>query len=331
MKTDIVVDLAYGDCGKGKVTHHLLKGGEFTHCIRFNGSNNAGHTIYHKGQKLVTHLIPAGVFFDVRSVIGPGCVINVKSFFEEIEYLEKAGIPARKLIRIARNAHIVTDEHLAEEVGEDKIGTTRRGIGPAYRDKYARTGIRADSMPELVDFLVDFHMEINQKDAVLLCEGAQGFFLDPHFGDYPYVTSSHCGVAGALLNGISHRSIRNVYGVIKAYETYVGAKKFEGDDPVFKTMRTVGNEFGATTGRPRQCNYIDFTGLDKAININGITHLVVNKMDVLKELNCWKVRYNDGFQEGLVVDLFTEEEFKDYFKRTFPELVISFSYSPETV
>lgn len=328
MKADIVIGLSYGDEAKGKVTHDLLKRGGYTHCARFNGSNNAGHTIYHKGQKLITHLVPAGVFFNVPSLIGPGCVVNVKSFFQEVEYLEKAGIPASKLIKISHIAHLVTEEHLAEENTESKIGTTRRGIGPAYRDKYARTSKRVDSIPELKDYLVDFHKEIHSDFSnMLLLEGAQGFYLDLHFGEYPFVTSSHCGVAGALLNGVSHKDIRHVFGVIKGYETYVGAKQFEGADPIFAKMREVGNEYGATTGRPRQCNFVEMNGLKKAIQINGVTSLIVNKMDVLKQLNCWKVRYDDE----IILDCHNENSFIDCFRNTFPDINIRFSYSPEYI
>lgn len=327
MKSDFVVDLAFGDCGKGKITHQLLQKTTYTHCVRFSGGDNAGHTIFHKGEKLVTHLIPAGIFFNVRSVIGPGCVLNVKSFFKELEYLEKNGISASSLVKVSNITHIVTEDHIREETSESAVGTTRRGIGPCHRDKAARIGIRAESIPELKPFLVDFYDDLHSSDSTVLFEGAQGFYLDPHFGDYPFVTSSHCTVAAALTNGVSHKSIRKVYGAIKAYETYVGAKQFEGDDPIFKRMREVGNEFGATTGRPRQCNFVNFDGLKKAVDVNGVTDLVINKMDVMKELNCWKIRYNDG----LVIDLFTEEEFKNYFLNIFPDVNIIFSYSPEAL
>lgn len=331
MKADVVIGLAYGDEAKGKVTHHLLKHDRYDFCCRTSGGANAGHTIYHNGQKLITHLIPAGVFFDVPSLIGPGCFVHPQSFFQEIEYLEKAGIPANSLVKIAHNAHIVTQAHLDEEKGEDKIGTTRRGIGPASRDKAARIGKRAEDIPELKDYLIDFyetiHVPFNDPDRKSLFEGAQGFYLDPHFGDYPYVTSSHCGVASVLLNGVSHRSLNRIYGVTKAYETYVGLAKFEGDDPVFPKMRELGNEYGATTGRPRQCNFLDLDKLMKAVHINGVTDLVINKMDVMRELDCWKVR---GELVG-VVDLGSEYAFRMHIKSCVKNVNVIFSYSPEAM
>ena len=138
MIADIVVDLQYGDCGKGKVTHALCRQNDYTHVIRYNGGCNAGHTIYHEGKKFVTHHIPCGVFFGVRSVIGPGCVVSLKQLFKEIKELEDGGINASKYLKIASNAHIITDFHLAEDRKDKQIGTTKRGNGPAYRDKFGR-------------------------------------------------------------------------------------------------------------------------------------------------------------------------------------------------
>ena len=286
MITAIVIGLQHGDEGKGKVTHHLLKSGEYTHCVRFNGGCNAGHTIYHNGTKLVTHHIPAGVFFDTTSVIGNGCVIDPDKLFDEIEYLESHGINVRDNLKIASNAHVITPLHKAQDGQDEDIGTTRTGNGPAYRDKYARVGTRADEVAELEPFIVDICEELS-GDTGILMEGAQGFWLDPDWGDYPYVTSSHTGTAAAIQNGISPRSIRNVWGIIKAYETYVGAREFQPAGEVFETRQRVGKEFGATTGRVRQCKWLDVGQVCKAIHLNGVNRLVVNKMDVLREVNVW--------------------------------------------
>ena len=163
MISDIVVDLQYGDCGKGKVTHHLCRTGEYTHVIRYNGGCNAGHTIFHKGKKFITHHIPAGVFFGIRSIIGPGCVVNVEQFFKEIEELKAGGIDTDGLVFIAKNAHIITQNHIEEEAKETKIGTTKRGNGPAYRDKFARTGVRAEDVPELRPYLMDLYEELHER------------------------------------------------------------------------------------------------------------------------------------------------------------------------
>lgn len=294
MIADVIVDLQYGDCGKGKVTHHLCKSGGYTHVVRYNGGCNAGHTIYHNGKEFITHHIPAGVFFGIKSIIGPGCVVNPEQFFKEIDELEREGINTKGLVFIAKNAHVITNSHLEEDGKDTKIGTTKRGNGPAYRDKYARKGLRAGILPSLSDYIIDLYDELHYtKDAKVLFEGAQGFGLDIDWGDYPYVTSSHCTSAAALLNGVPPQAIRKVWGVAKMYETYVGAKKFQPDDDVFNMLRKVGREYGATTGRPRQCNWMNWDLLEKASNINGVTDLVFNKVDVLEEVRRWRI-YEKG-------------------------------------
>ena len=294
MIADIVVGLQHGDEAKGKVTHHLCAEGDYTHVLRFNGGGNAGHTIYHNGKKFVTHYIPAGVFHGIKSIIGNGCVLNIKHFFEEVKELHEAGIDT-SLIKIAKNCHIITDDHLSEDAQDNKIGTTKKGNGPAYRAKYNRTGTKAKDYLELEYFLVDLYEEFfnNADETKILCEGAQGFYLDIDWGDYPYVTSSHCTSAGALLNCIPHHAVRNVWGVGKVYDTYVGAKLFEPNNTIFSEIRKVGEEYGATTGRPRQCNWLDLDQLKKSIRVNGVTHLVLNKVDVLEQLDKFVV-YCDG-------------------------------------
>ena len=291
MIADVVVDLQYGDCGKGKIAHALCRERKYTHVIRYNGGCNAGHTIYHKGQKFVTHHIPCGVFFGIKSIIGPGCVIHVDTFLEELEQLEEAGIPAKKLIHVASNAHLITDFHRVEDGRDEEIGTTKKGNGPAYRDKYGRKGVRAMHDARLQPYIISLYHELYENEAYneieILFEGAQGFGLDIDWGDYPYVTSSHCTAAGALLNGVPPQAVRDVWGVAKIYETYVGAKKFHGGDDVFELIREVGEEYGATTGRPRQINWMDFDLMKMAIDINGVNKLVINKMDVLDEVQKW--------------------------------------------
>ena len=294
MLADIVVGLQHGDEAKGKITHQLCSNYDYDYVLRFNGGGNAGHTIYHNGRKFITHYIPAGVFYGIKSIIGNGCVINPKHFLEEMKDLSSAGIETKNLVRIASNCHVITDDHLSEDARDVKIGTTKRGTGPAYRDKYSRDGLRAKDVPELQEYIVDLY-EIfhSRRNIEILCEGAQGFELDIDWGDYPFVTSSHTTTASALLNGISHQSIRNVWGVAKVYDTYVGTKSFEPDDDVFKSMREVGEEYGATTGRPRQCNWLNLDNLIKSLAINGVTHLVFNKTDVLEKLEEYRLIYND--------------------------------------
>ena len=333
MKADVIVDLQYGDCGKGKVAHHLARTRNYTHVLRYNGGCNAGHTIYHNGKKFITHHVPCGVFFGIKSIIGSGCVVNPQQLLKEIRELEEGDVDTKGLIFVAKNAHVITQDHLDEENAEKKIGTTKRGNGPAYRDKYARTGIRAKDCAELEPFLIDLLPELNQPENYVLCEGAQGFGLDIDWGDYPFVTSSHCTTAGALLNGIPPKALNEVWGVMKCYETYVGAKKFELNNPVFSKIRTIGKEYGATTGRPRQVSWTDMNLVSNAILVNGVTHVVINKMDVLDEVGTWNV----FDQDGQVNVLNNQEGFQNYFlnflKDEFPTEGINthFSSSPEMI
>lgn len=327
MKTDIVVDLDHGDSAKGKVAYHLAKTG-YTHIGRVGGSQNAGHTIYHNGKKLVTHIVPVGVFHNVKSFIGPTCYINVKSLFKEMEDLEKEGINVSQHLKIATNTHIITDKHIEEEINESAIGSTKRGVGPCARDKYDRKGLRAENVPELKPYLIDMYEEFyeSKEEPIVLCEGAQGFYLDIDWGDYPYVTSSHINSAGTFLNGFYPQSVRNIYGIIKCYSTYVGSKKYQPDGDIFNKIADEGKEVGATTGRRRQVNFLNINSLIKAFRISGVTELIVNKMDVLQNVNCWKIISNNE-----VIDLQTEENFKLFLEKALPKTTIKYSYSPEVI
>ena len=156
-----------------------------------------------------------------------------------------------KNLHVDKRTHIILPNHIIEDTKDSAIGTTKTGNGPAYRDKYFRKGIRASEEPILKEFIIDTHKEFyGDREVKILIEDAQGFELDIDWGDYPFVTSSHCTVGGAILNGVPPKYIRNTIGIAKAYSTYVGSKKFEGDDEVFKNIRELGNEYGATTGRP---------------------------------------------------------------------------------
>lgn len=288
---DTIVDLQAGDTGKGKVAHFLASAkDEYTHVVRYNGGGNAGHTFYHGGEKFVTHYIPIGVMYNIKSIIGPGCVVNVVDLIHEIAALQKRGVPVDKYLFIDKRVHIITNEHLAEELNEERIGTTKTGNGPAYRDKYFRKGVRAEEVEILKPYLIDIYEELHSSSLYckILFEGAQGFELDIDWGDYPYVTSSHCTIGGALLNGVPPQKVRKIVGTAKAYNTYVGAKPFEGEDEIFAAIRIAGAEYGATTGRPRQVNWIDMDKLIMAANINGVTELIFNKLDVLEEVNVFK-------------------------------------------
>ena len=299
---DVIVDLQAGDTGKGKVAHALAK--EYDLILRYNGGANAGHTVYHDGKKVVTHLVPIGVLFGIPSVIGLGCVVNIKKLEQEIKDLNDAGFNTDGLIFVDERAHLVLDKHIEEDSSESKIGTTRQGIGPTYRDKYNRTGMRMkdlgtqpSSLFSVIDTYELFHNKNN--DWKILCEGAQGFQIDIDWGDYPYVTSSHCTIGSAILNGIPPQSISKVFGIMKAYETYSGFKTTFQDesDPILQQIQEAGGEFGATTGRKRKVRWLDLDGVIKAININGVTDLFINKADVLEKVGTFKYVFKDKLVE----------------------------------
>ena len=290
---DVVIGMQYGDEGKGKIANQMASSGDYDYVFRFNGGGNAGHTIYLNDQKIVTHLVPCGILHGIPSVIGNGCVINTQKLFEEIEYLKGFGFDT-SLLKIARNAHIITQEHIDEDSKDTKIGTTRTGNGPCYRDKVSRTGIRAEYIPELEPYLIDMYSLIHSSPKKFLAEGAQGYWLDIDFGDYPFVTSSNTGVGAVLNNGFNYKQVRNVVGVIKCYSTYVGAKGYQKDDERFEMLREIGQEYGATTGRPRQIDWLNLNEVNTACQMNGVTNLIVNKMDVLSQVeNGWNW-YVDG-------------------------------------
>jgi adenylosuccinate synthase len=329
MFVDIVLGLQYGDEAKAKVVNSLLKTGEYNVVARVSGGCNAGHTLYHNGQKIVLHQVPAGVIHNITSFISSGCVIDVVKLKEEIDYIQsKTGIDATKYLRIAYNAHIILPEHVKEDEETDKIGSTKRGIMPAYRAKHGRTGLRANQVNEewfqnlvcdptkdLWFLLEECHEDFDVK---VLVEGAQGTFLDVDHGDYPYVTSSSNTSAYSLHSlGLPPQCIRKVYGVAKCYETYVGTKPFQPKGKLFEDLRRVGQEYGSTTGRARKTNLLSLHDLHRAIVMNGVTDLVVNKMDVLRELNVWKMRHSlNGDEYTLEFD--NEETFKYYLLNTLP-------------
>lgn len=314
IKFDALIDCAYGDCGKGATAYYLIqdKTKGYNSTFRFSGSGNAGHTIFHNGKKIVTHSIPVGIVHGLRSYIGSGCVVNPIMLLKEIDYLEKEGIPASKLVKISHNAHVITEKHVYEDSQDNKIGTTKQGNGPAYRDKYARTGIRIEdiNIPEIKNMLFSVHDEFykSHEEHTILFEGAQGFYLDIDFGDYPYVTSSHCGIGSILNNGFNAKQLRHSYGVIKAYETYVGNKKFEPEDnKIFDKLRELGQEYGATTGRPRQCNWINIDKLNKAIQLSGIDTLIIRKKDILDELGVYGL-----IHKNMVINFTNSEDFVSF-------------------
>ena len=223
---------------------------------------------------------------------------------------------------------VANPAHLAEDSIDTRIGTTRRGKGPAYRDKYDRRGVRASEITELKPYLVDMYEEFyGRDDCRILFEGAQGFYLDVDWGDYPYVTSSHCTIGSAIMNGVPPQKIRQVWGAAKIYETYVGSKQFEPEDSIFQKIRELGSEFGATTGRPRQCNWLNLNNLQRAIQINGVTDLVISKMDVLAQVGRWAL-----YHRGSKVEFNNENDIAEYIiDELNPMLRIHWSSNPSSI
>lgn len=295
-KVDVIIGLQHGDEAKAKCAYSICQENKkyYNFVVRFNGGPNAGHTIYHKGHKFVTHQIPVGVFFDIPSIIGPCSVVDIEKLQKETEELsEFLGKDITNLILIDKRAHVISKKHIELDSDGSMIGSTKSGIAYAYGDKYLRNGLRYES--SIYRFTcVDTYKIFHEERGNLLFEGAQGWGLDIDFGDYPYVTSSHCGIAGVISSGINHHMIGNVFGIAKIYETYVGNKQFQPlENDELPRFQEVGQEIGATTGRKRQCNYLNLDTLIPAIKINGVTNIIFNKVDVIEQLNIFKLIYKN--------------------------------------
>lgn len=294
---DCLVGLQHGDEGKGKVTFGLSNNYDIV--TRFNGGPNAGHTIWIGDEKIVLHQIPVGILRNKICVIAGSCVLDPSKLLEELEYLEKKGYTnVRKNLKLSKNLFIITLDHIREDSKDTKIGTTKCGIGPCYKDKVDRKGFRLKNLVETNTYLgceiidpYDFFRTVKGK---ILMEGAQGFELDIDWGDYPYVTSSSCVLGEAMKIGVNPRKLNKVFGISKIYDTYVGAKTFQNpEDPFLEKIAEIGNEFGSTTGRKRQCDYLNMDRLIRAIHINGVDVVYFNKCDILKEVGVYKFYYNN--------------------------------------
>lgn len=350
MPVTVVIGSQWGDEGKGKIVDLLSE--ELDIVARYQGGANAGHTICWDDQEFVLHLVPSGIFHDnTTCVIGNGVVIDPAAVMDEIKTIQDLGYDVEGRLLISHNAHLIMPYHKAVEQARerlrdaDAIGTTGRGIGPAYMDKFARTGIRMVDLldrdtlraklthaieaknnllrsvygaEELnVDAIVDEYVEFDRlvdpyvtdttqylnralaEGKHVLAEGAQGSLLDVDFGTYPYVTSSHPTVGGCCTGlGVPPTEINRVIGIVKAYSTRVGNGPFptELNDEAGERLRSVGHEFGATTGRPRRCGWLDLVALRYTAQVNGFTDIAVTKLDVLTGMDELKVattyRYN---------------------------------------
>lgn len=317
---DILIGLQYGDEGKGKATKYLIENGSYTHCVRFNGGPNAGHTIFHQGKKIVTHQIPTGIFHGLISIIGPGCVVDLRKLQLEIYAIKELGIDVDKLLKLSYNCHIISKDHIEEDINKDKIGSTRCGITPVYVDKYRKSGLRACDISDICVDVIDPSVELNKPGVKVFFEGAQGFMLDIDWGNYPYVTSSSCLSYNACSSGVSLKSIDKIYGVAKIYRTYVGNFDFQPDDENLDKIAVLGSELGATTGRRRQCNWLDLPQLQKSVMINGVTDLIINKCDIISKLGVFKL-YN-----GDLIEFNTFKEMKEYIN-SFLNIKVTYSGS----
>jgi len=340
MSNVVVVGTQWGDEGKGKVVD--LLSARANKVVRFQGGNNAGHTLVVNGEKSIFHLIPSGILYpDKRCLIGNGVVVDPEVLLEEIKGLLDRGITVSpERLGLSERAHLIMPYHKAIDIarekakGASKIGTTGRGIGPCYEDKVARVGIRIidltdpdilkekikanlkeknfyltnlfGSKPleyqpiaerylsiahELSPFIVDVSTELDEamrRNENILFEGAQGTQLDIDHGTYPFVTSSNPVAANACIGaGIGPKRLDSIVGIVKAYTTRVGAGPFVSElvDETGNYLQEKGQEFGATTGRPRRCGWLDLVVVRYSARINGLTHLAITKLDILTGLD----------------------------------------------
>ncbi|MBD7909582.1 adenylosuccinate synthase [Sporosarcina gallistercoris] len=342
MPSVVVVGTQWGDEGKGKITDFLSENAEVI--ARYQGGNNAGHTIIFGGETYKLHLVPSGIFYKEKtSVIGNGMVVDPKALVGELKGLQDRGVNTDNL-RISNRAHVILPYHLKQDLveeqsrGENKIGTTGKGIGPAYMDKAARIGIRMADLLDHEVFEMKLRMNLKEKNRLfekmydtegfkvedileeyygygqelakyvtdtskvlndaldqarrVLFEGAQGVMLDIDQGTYPFVTSSNPVAGGVTIgSGVGPTKIDHVVGVCKAYTSRVGDGPFPTElfDEIGDQIRTVGKEFGTTTGRPRRIGWFDSVVIRHARRVSGLTDLSVNSIDVLTGLETVKI------------------------------------------
>ena len=339
MANTVIIGAQWGDEGKGKIVDMLSAQSQVI--VRFQGGNNAGHTIKVKGEETILHLIPSGILHDGKiCLIGNGVVLDPAVFLSEVDHLAARGIDvAPTRLGISKKTHLIMPYHKSLDKAREakraghKIGTTGRGIGPCYEDKAARVGLRAGDLadpglvrekvrhalleknvllrdlykfepldenavcdellglaPRLLPYLTDVDARIHETMLAgqnVLFEGAQGIHLDIDHGTYPFVTSSNT-VAGnaAAGSGVAPGTLNRIVGIVKAYTTRVGSGPFPTEllDDTGSYLRTKGHEFGATTGRPRRCGWLDAVVLRETVRLNGLTDIALTKLDVLQNL-----------------------------------------------
>ena len=353
MTVTAVVGAQWGDEGKGRIIDYLAQRAAVV--IRFQGGDNAGHTVINEYGKHALHLVPSGIFNpQTQNIIGSGCVVNPQALLEEMEGLAAVGVALDNLWISSRAQLVLPYHRLLDELeeaarGADMIGTTKRGIGPAYADKAARSGLRLGDLlqPEWLEarldnalrttnrkieilggekvdgraifgLLMDFRSLLEDRiidtmpmfrgavesDKAILLEGQLGVMRDLDWGIYPYVTSSNPTAAYACSGaGLPARTIDRVVGVVKAYSTAVGDGPFpvELQDTDGERLRAIGEEYGATTGRPRRCGWFDGVAIGYAAWLNGMTSLAVTKLDVLDTFPTLKICAGYRLSDGTVV------------------------------
>lgn len=303
---DIVLGCSFGDEGKGKVVYDLLNQHNYNLCIRFNGSGNAGHTIWKGSQKLVVHQLPVGTLLpNVYNLISSDCLIDISRLKDEINYLKTQGIDITGRLFISQACHIISSDSIEYDRQHNLIGTTGSGIGPTFSKKMLRIGKRVqdftNELTEIGVIIVDmrkfwFSDFVTNNIKNILFEGAQGFELDINWtNNYPYCTSSTCTLGGAINTGIPFNKIRHIYGITKAYDTYVGTLKFQPQEyeHELNTIGDLGKEYGSTTGRRRQTNFFNLDNLIESLIINNCTHCIINKCDILSLAKIYKLYYNN--------------------------------------
>ena len=346
---DVVVDLQYGDCGKGKVVKYLAETNKYQYCFKMIGGANAGHTIYHNGIKHVGHQVPSVMILNtlpeyedtpIKCVIGPNCFIDLEKLNNELTNLETITKKSlRQHMYLAHNAHITLPKHIEDDKSNDMSGSTHCGIRPTARDKYNRCGARVIDIADIGGQIhgctvVNTFDLLNNNNTTrqdnVLFEGSQGFWLDINWGKYPYITSSDCTVASVISSGMPFSRITNIYGVAKIYETYVGSNKFQTDDPWLLELQKEGEEFGATTGRQRQCNWLNLDHLRQAVIQNDVSVLVFNKCDILEKVGQYKLYHNQN-----LIEFEDFNNMKNYIIEWVNDITIDinvkFSYSKDTL
>ena len=326
MSIAIIVGTQWGDEGKGKIVDFLSQKADVV--VRYQGGPNAGHTVVIKNKKVVFHLIPSGLLNNKICILGNGMVVDPESLMEECKTLKKQGYKISKNLLISDRAHLILMHHRREDSKGHgrKIGTTGRGIGPCYTQKISRKGLRMSDLlysKKTVDEYLKTNFkgserlktkkqlnkfkrlfgkniadtslriaELHKNKKKIIFEGAQGTLLDIDHGTYPFVTSSNSTAGGALTgSGFGPANIKQIWGVAKAYTTRVGEGPFstELNNKIGEKLREIGNEYGATTGRPRRCGWLDMVILRYACRVNGLTYLVISKLDVLDKFKKIKV------------------------------------------